>query len=203
MYEDLLAIPSRTQSHRNTAVDLEAQKLADKAALRCAVRSLYALEGSLDVAADMKSQYMAAISKLREVVETLESAQGGSGSLPAPVSILAPEEWISLIRVCAEEQDGPAAEAAVDLMKVSRAKFAGPLVLADVVAALWRLCSRSCAENSGVSVCKHRRRREHRTFSCDLHRPFPSRASTRYPHQSTYTCRRTYRVSNPCPIPPS
>lgn len=140
MYEDLLAVPSHTQPHQNVAVDLEAQKSLDEAAVRAAVQSLYALEGSHNIAADIKSQYTAAISKLREVVEALELAQDGSGNLAVPVPILAQEDWTSLVRICTEEQDGPAAETVIDLMKVCCAKTLNSLILTPLTA-LWLICS--------------------------------------------------------------
>ncbi|KAI1787345.1 hypothetical protein LXA43DRAFT_714629 [Ganoderma leucocontextum] len=134
MYEDLLAVPSRTQQQEDAVVDSEEQEVANEAVVRGAVQLLYALEGSNDIATDVKSQYTAAISKLREIVEALELARDDSG-LPAQVSVLRPEEWVSLIRVCAEEQDRPAAEAAIDLMKRSGSFV--PEVALETVASLY------------------------------------------------------------------
>ena len=118
MYEDLLSIPTRTRPQDNAPVDPEAQRLADKATLHHALEALYAHEDPSAVPHEAKAQYTAAIAKLREIVEALDTVRGNSGALPIEVSLLAEDEWMSLVRVCVEEQDGQAAETVIDLMRV-------------------------------------------------------------------------------------
>ena len=118
IYADLLAAPPQAQQQEHAVVDLEAQKRADEAIVRRTVHSLYALEDPSAIAMDMKSQYTAAISKLREMVDALEPLREPSGALPVDVSLLSEEQWVSLVRVCAGEQDVQAAEEVIDLMNV-------------------------------------------------------------------------------------
>ena len=91
---------------------------------------------------DMRSQYTAAISKLREMVEALEPLREPSGALPVDVSLLSEEQWVSLIRVCAGEQDVQAAETVIDLMNV-RLHGVYQFIFAHVLAALQLVRPRS------------------------------------------------------------
>ncbi|KAI0354292.1 hypothetical protein OH77DRAFT_1405482 [Trametes cingulata] len=116
MYEELLAVTPRTQTQDVLVADREAQHQADDTALRVMVQSLYELDDSASVPSDIRSQYSAAITKLREIVGALESVRRPD-TPPLDVPILATEEWLSLVRVCVREQDGAAAEAVIELMK--------------------------------------------------------------------------------------
>ncbi|KAI0651175.1 hypothetical protein C8Q79DRAFT_898304 [Trametes meyenii] len=124
MYEELLAVPSRTETQDLSVVDPESQHQADEQALRGIVQSLYALEGPTDASLESQPLYTAAIAKLSEIVNALESARSGSDAPPLEVSILLPQEWLSLVRICVHNSDGRAAESVIDLMKRSNTPIA-------------------------------------------------------------------------------
>ncbi|KAI0772403.1 hypothetical protein BD413DRAFT_474382 [Trametes elegans] len=123
MYEDLLAIPSHTQTQDPVAADPGSQRKADEATLGRVVQALYELDDPTVIPTDSSSQYQAAITKLNDIVGALESAQSSNDS-PLDLSILPTEEWLSLVRVCVHEKDGAAAESVISLMK--RAGIAVP-----------------------------------------------------------------------------
>lgn len=118
MYEDLLAIPATTQEQDHAVQASDAQQENDKITVRGAIEALYAHEDPAAVPSDARSQYTAAIAKLREIVEVLESTRMESNTPPVQVSVLSTEEWVSLVRLCVEEQDGQAAETVIELMQV-------------------------------------------------------------------------------------
>ena len=82
--------------------DPEALKQTDEAVLRGAIHSLYVLEDPSVIEAHATSQYTAAISKLQEIIEMLEGAQGETGEI-IPVQLLSEEEWVSLVPTCVSE----------------------------------------------------------------------------------------------------
>ncbi|KAI0830257.1 hypothetical protein BC628DRAFT_1313732 [Trametes gibbosa] len=116
MYEELLAIPPRIDTQDTVVADPESQHQADKNILAHVVQSLYELESPTSIPTDTRSQYVGVIAKLREIVDALQSTPSSSASL-SEVSILAPHEWTSLVRVCLRENDAEAAENILDLMK--------------------------------------------------------------------------------------
>ncbi|KAI0717675.1 hypothetical protein C8T65DRAFT_766373 [Cerioporus squamosus] len=119
MYEDLLTIPAVTQQEDRVISDTQTQKVEDRAIVRGVIDALYAHEDPAAVPSDARSQYTAAIAKLREIIEVLETTRAEPGALPADLSVLSSDEWVSLVRLCVEEQDGQAAETVIELMKRS------------------------------------------------------------------------------------
>ncbi|KAH9894019.1 hypothetical protein C8Q73DRAFT_745662 [Cubamyces lactineus] len=119
IYEELLAIPSRPHTQGAAMVDPESRQRQDEAILRSAVKDLYELEDPVSIPIDTRSQYSAAITKLKEIVGALETASSSSTG-PAPsISVLPEQEWAALVRTCVREKDAAAAEAVIDLMKRS------------------------------------------------------------------------------------
>ncbi|KAI0369283.1 hypothetical protein BV20DRAFT_968143 [Pilatotrama ljubarskyi] len=109
--------PTYTESELLSIVaDPETRRQADDTALRGMVKSLYELEESASISSDIRSQYTAAIAKLREIVGALESVHRPD-TPPLDLPLLPKEEWLSLVRVCVREQDGAAAEAVIDIMQ--------------------------------------------------------------------------------------
>ncbi len=119
IYEELLAVPHRAQTQDALVADPESQHQVDESTLNSVVQSLYQLDGTASIPSDPRSQYQAAITKLREILGVLETARSSEAS-SSNVSILSPQEWVSLVRICVREKDGEAAESVIDLMKVSR-----------------------------------------------------------------------------------
>ena len=118
MYEDLLATPATAQEQEHTLQVTESPQELDYANVRGVIEALYAHEDPVVIPPDARSQYMAAITKLREIVEALESTRTESNALPIHVSLLSEEEWLSLVRLCVEEQDGHGAETVIELIQV-------------------------------------------------------------------------------------
>ncbi|RPD77124.1 hypothetical protein L226DRAFT_360122 [Lentinus tigrinus ALCF2SS1-7] len=119
MYEDLLAIPAAAQEQERTAQVSDTEQQNVQATVRVAIEALYAHEDPSTIPSDAQSQYTAAITKLREIVEALESTRTQSDAPLVEVSILSTEEWLSLVQMCVDEQDGHAAETVIELMQRS------------------------------------------------------------------------------------
>ncbi|OSD03651.1 hypothetical protein PYCCODRAFT_1387874 [Trametes coccinea BRFM310] len=118
VYEDLLATPARAQTQDIAVNDPEALAKQDAETLHTLVHDLYQHEDPAIVPSDARSQYTAVLTKLNEIVTALEAASPSSSrSPPAMVSVLTDEQWVSLTRVCVREEDGPAAESVIALMK--------------------------------------------------------------------------------------
>ncbi|KAI0739209.1 hypothetical protein C8Q80DRAFT_1290767 [Daedaleopsis nitida] len=119
MYEDLLAIPSATQTAPvSVEHDPLPPKLVARDVLRATVEALYAHEGPSAISEDVQAQYAAAIAKLTEVLDVLESARADPDS-PIGVAVLSQDQWLSLVSVCVEHNDGSAAESVLRLIKRS------------------------------------------------------------------------------------
>ncbi|KAJ8455438.1 hypothetical protein ONZ51_g12455 [Trametes cubensis] len=116
IYEELLATPSRPHTEDATLISSESRKRQDEALLRSTVQDLYGLDDPSSISPDIRSQYTAAISKLKEIVDALETARSSSAGPPLAISVLPEQEWAALVRTCVQEKDGAAAEAVIDLM---------------------------------------------------------------------------------------
>ncbi|CDO70444.1 hypothetical protein BN946_scf184999.g85 [Trametes cinnabarina] len=124
VYEDLLAQPPRAQAQDTAISNPELLERQDARTLDAIVHDLYQHEDSASISSDARSQYNAAITKLREIASVLEAARPSSSrSPPPPVSVLSGEQWSALTRVCVRAQDGAAAESIIELMQ----RFGAPV----------------------------------------------------------------------------
>ncbi|OBZ74606.1 hypothetical protein A0H81_05466 [Grifola frondosa] len=120
VYEDLLAIPASERDGPDTVQGRE-----DTLVLQRIVNQLFELDDPSSVPSGIRNQYNVALSRLREIVQALQVTQTPilpdrtSSGKPTSVAveIMKVEEWSSLVRICVQEQDGPAAEEVLDLMK--------------------------------------------------------------------------------------
>ncbi|KZP09596.1 hypothetical protein FIBSPDRAFT_873449, partial [Athelia psychrophila] len=80
---------------------------------------------SADTGLGEGQDYKRVLARLHGIIAKVQDAQLRAASGPVqdvlPVSIIADQEWGSLVRVCMREEDAAAAELAVDLMKRSGA----------------------------------------------------------------------------------
>ncbi len=118
MYEDLLAIPAASQQQDHAVQVPDTQQEQDHAIVRGVLEALYAHEDPAAIPSDAQSQYTAAIAKLREIIDVLEPTRAEPEAPSVDLSVLSTEEWVSLVRICAKEQDGQAAETVIELMQV-------------------------------------------------------------------------------------
>ncbi|RDX44062.1 hypothetical protein OH76DRAFT_1446274 [Lentinus brumalis] len=119
MYEDLLAIPAASQQQDHAVQVPDTQQEQDHAIVRGVLEALYAHEDPAAIPSDAQSQYTAAIAKLREIIDVLEPTRAEPEAPSVDLSVLSTEEWISLVRISAKEQDGQAAETVIELMQRS------------------------------------------------------------------------------------